>query len=177
MYFMKSGFGVILDNSTNGSICLWSTRLWLWAWTVISGRGQDKDGPGWRGRHSGEGMRKSGGFKEKSWRLERGRESMWGQKEEQRRLKGARRREKEHATSRKMGKGAAVCMSQKLPPVVLWDIKESDGWLLHGWGEYIEQKSLMLASRPRGWACLMSWMCLTKTSAAFLGTLTACYMQ
>lgn len=118
MYFIKSRFGVILDSSTNGSICLRSTHLWLWARAVISGRGQDKEGPGWRGRHSGEGMRKSSGFKEKGWRLERGRKSMWGQNEEQRRLKGARRREKEHATSRKMGKGAAGSVWARNSP--LW---------------------------------------------------------
>lgn len=135
---------------TNGSICLRSTRPWLSAWAIISGRGQDKDGPGWRGRHGGEGTRKSGGFKEKSWRLERGRESMWGWNEEQRRLKGARRREKERATRKKTGeRSSRVCMSQKRSPLVLWDIKESDGWLLHGWGEYTEQKSLTVASRLR----------------------------
>lgn len=80
--FLEEVGCVILDNSTNGSICLRSTRPRIWAWAVTSGEG-DRIKMG----QNEEGTGKSGGFKGKSCGLERGRESMWGRNEEQRRLK------------------------------------------------------------------------------------------
>lgn len=73
-------------------------------------------------RQGGEGTRGSGDFKGRSWGLERGRESTRGQNGEQRRLKEAQRREKEHWNKERDGE-----WREKLPPVVLWDIKEGDG--------------------------------------------------
>lgn len=104
MYFRRSRFSVLLDNSTNGFICLRSTRPRFWAWAVISGEGgRIKMG------QNEEGTGKSGGFKEKKkklWAGERTGEHVrpeWGAKE----IKGAWRREKERATKRKTRKGAA----------------------------------------------------------------------